>query len=422
MSCRLLSLSALLLSLAGCVSVPVLAEKTAEPEACYQNSCCAHAPSLAFAPHRLRCEGVVAEKTSLLAEAEKHFSEAARQARNAAGEAKGAGQQVLCLSLIDSARVADTRGDLERAQARYAEAVKTCSASFGKDGEEAARARIGLANVRIDSGRIEEANAELQALVETSRQQQNKGLQAAALDALGRAEDRRGEHSKARTLLKQALELRQQVSGERSLDTALTMMHLGDNAMLLHGWNDARGWYLRAQAGIEESQGKRSHYYVSLKTALAASYLRDRRFEALPALYEELLILSRDVYGASSEEYAGTLNDAGAFLYMQHRFAPAFERFRQAAEIRRRTMPGSLLLGWTSLNAAKARLEFDHCGIARPLLLEAQDILRQQKQAGSTDAELPEFGNEFGRVAQLCAARPEPALARSKSGKSGKKR
>lgn len=378
---------------------------------CYRDSCCGQASALAFEPHRLRCEAIAAEKTGLLREADQALGEVLRQARTPAESARRVGQEVLCLALIDAARIADTLGNAGRAISHYAEGVRECAGTYGAASSEVARARVGLANMQIDTGKLTEASAGLQLLLEISRQHENRGVRAAALDAMGRLEDRRDDHSKARALLKQALEIRQQEYGERSIEAGYTMMHLGDNAMMLRGWVDARGWYMRALDVFELAIGKRNRYYVNTKTALAAAFLRDRRYDALPPLYEELLVLSREVFGARSEEYAGTLNDAAAYQYMQKQYAAAFEKFKLAAEIRRQTMPGSMLLGWTDLNAAKTRLEFSHCGLARPLLIEAQDILTLQRQNSSPDAELSDYSAEFARVAKLCAARPEPLIA-----------
>jgi tetratricopeptide (TPR) repeat protein len=409
-----LSISVLAVSvLAGCASPGSTGGATLDgaPGMCYRDSCCGQASALAFTPHRLRCEALAAEKTGLLREAEKGFSEVLRQTRTLPEENRRGAQEVFCLALIDAARVSDTLGDLGRAISYYAEGVRECANTYGAASGEVARARIGLANMQIDTGRLVEASAGLQLLLEISRQHQNRGVRAAALDAMGRLEDRREEHSKARALFKQALDIQNQEFGERSIEAGYTMMHLGDNAMMLRGWVDARGWYMRALDVFELGIGKRNRYYVNTKTALAAAFLRDRRYDALPPLYEDLLILSREVFGARSEEYAGTLNDAAAYQYMQKQYPAAFEKFKLAAEIRRQAMPGSMLLGWTDLNAAKTRLEFNHCGLARPMLIEAQDILTQQRQSSSPDPELAEYSAEFARVAKLCAARPEPISA-----------
>ena len=417
----ILGLTALILGFSGCVSVPVADKAGQEPQDCFGDACCGNAASTSFPPHRLRCEGLAAEKTSLWAQAERLYAEAARQARSAEGSEA---RQVLCLSLIDSARLAHTRGVLAKARDSYVEAVKTCSTVSGAKGDETARARIGLADVLLDSGRAKEARAVLEPLAGGFLRYEDKALRAAALDAFARLEDEAGNHAKARDWLNQALALRQQLFGEHGLEASLTMKHLGDNAMRLHGWNDARGWYLRALVGVEQSLDKRSHPYASVKAALAANYLKDRRYDTLPALYEELIVLGREVYGPASAEFAQALYDSAAFLYTQRRYAQAFERFRQAAEIRRRTMPGSLALGWASLHAAKAKLEIDHCGPAWSFLIEAQDILNHERLAGSETPDLNEFGNEFGRVARFCATKPRPELSKpvgSRGKRSGRR-
>jgi len=409
---------ALVMGMAGCSTSSSKPDQAQGPAGlCFRDSCCSQAASLAFQPHRLRCEALGAEKTALWAEADRNLTESIRLARSATGEQARSGAQVLCLSLIDIARVGDAQGKLERAVNQYDEAVRVCQGAYGDKSPEFARAQVGLANARIDSGRLDEAGAGLQNLLEIARLHEDKELRSAALDAAGRLEDKRGDHSKARSLLKQALELRQQVFGERSIEASHTMVHMGDNAMMLRGWSDARGWYLRAIDVIEQSAGKRNRYYFNAKSALAAAYMRDKRYESLPPVYDDLLKLSRDLFGPQSEEYAGTLNDAAALQYMQKQYAPAFERFRQVVDIRRITMPGSLLLGWTDLNAAKAKLETSSCGPARPYLLEAQDILKRLQT--SKDPELADYVTEYGRVSQLCLARPDayqaaPAKSRKK--------
>jgi len=402
----------ILAMLAACATTPTgesaSSAASSASGACYRDSCCNQPKSLAFPAHRTRCEALGEEKTARLLEADKGFTAAIRQAREVPEDQRRTGRQVLCLALVDSGRAAESLGEVSRAVERYTEATRECANIYGSSSEAGLRAQIGLANALIDGGKLPEASTSLQALLDVAHRHENKSLQAAALDAFGRLEDRRGDHSKARNLLRQALELRQRELGERSVEAGITMIHLGDNAMLLRGWADARGWYDRGLDAIEMGLGKRNRYYFDAKTALVASFLRDRRYEALPPIYTELLNLGRDLYGPLSEEYAGTLNDAAALQYIQRQYAPAYERFVQTADIRRQTMPGSLLLGWTDLNAAKARLEIAHCGTVKPLLVEAQDILVKQKRMSPPEAELPEYGAEFNRVAQLCAAHPEP--------------
>ncbi|WP_018605960.1 tetratricopeptide repeat protein [Uliginosibacterium gangwonense] len=409
---------ALAMGMAGCSTSSTKQEQAQNAGLCFRDSCCNQAPSLAFMPHRLRCEALGAEKMALWAEADRNLTESIRLARAATGEQARSGAQVLCLSLTDIARVGDAQGKLERAVNQYDEAVHVCQGAYGDKSSEFARAQVGLANARIDSGRLNEADVGLQNLLEIARLHEDKELRSAALDAAGRLEDKRGDHSKARSLLKQALELRQQVFGERSIEASHSMVHLGDNAMLLRGWSDARGWYLRAIDVIEQSAGKRNRYYFNAKSALAAAYMHDKRYESLPPVYEDLLKLSRELFGTQSEEYAGTLNDAAALQYMQKQYAPAFDRFRQVVDIRRTTMPGSLLLGWTDLNAAKAKLEISSCGPARPYLQEAQDILK--RQVNSKDPELADYVMEYQRVSQLCLVRPD--ANQTAPGKGRKKR
>ncbi len=374
--------------------------------ACYQPTCCDEAndsAALRFEPHRLNCRAI-----TLTAAGKNSESFAALQSAIALAKAETvqtvAATEVLCFSLNDAAHRANERGDDAESQVLFAANLAACSTRFGANSDTAAQALYGGASQHLKRGRYSVALPQLHRVIAITRSNGNRGLESFATDALGRLKDESGDHAEGQRLLREAIAIKTAVFGAKSKEVAVSYTNLG--ASYVDSGNGALGreWYLRAFDLYAETLGAADVSTLDVGSALAASHLIDGEMKAAEKLYETLLPRFTETYGSTDEHTVAIINDWGAALARQQRYAEALTKFEQAVRIRRVTVPNSIRHGYSALNAAKMKKVSANCAAAEPLRSEARRVANaNMTNAQRSNPEAVQFVKDTLEFEQECA-------------------
>ena len=396
--------------MAGCASPPV-AEKVVQvpPRAvCYQPTCCDDAVALQFEPHRLNCRAI-----ALTAAGKQGESFTALQAAIASAKAetvrKEAATEVLCFALNDAAHRADASGDDAGSRALFDGNLAACKARFGDASDPAAFALWSGASQHVQRGRLDVAQPQVERVISLSRVNGNRGLESFATDALGRIKDMKGDHAEGRRLLQQAIAIKTAVFGANSREVAVSYTNLSVSYGDTNEGATARDWYRRAIAIYSETLGEADDQTLQLATGLAASHLADGELTQAQRLYESLLPKFTLTYGGSDNRTVVLINDWGAALARQQRYAEALVKFEQALAIRRVTIPNSLRHGNSALNAAKMKKVTTTCAAALALRSEAGRVAASMTAAQRREPEVAKLVADIVAFEAECAPRRAPA-------------
>ena len=374
----------LLALMTGCASPPVAETRvgattpttSAMRATCYRPTCCDEARdsvALRFEPHRLNCRAVALTSEDRDGEALTALQTAIALARAETAQ-KLAATEVLCFALNDVAHRADARGDDSVSRTLFDGNLAACTARFGDTSDEAAQALFGGASQHLRRGRYDVARPQFQKVIALSRGNANRGLESFATDALGRLYDERGDHVEARRLLREAIAIKTTVFGARSKELAVSYTNLGASYIDSKEGATGRDWYRKAIALYTETLGTAHTSTLDVESALAASHLGDGETKQAERLYEMLLPKFVQTYGGTDERTVVIINDWGASLARQQRYADALSKFEEALRIRRGTVPNSIRHGYSALNAAKMKKVTSTCAAAELLRGEARRV------------------------------------------------
>jgi len=384
--------------------------------ACYRPTCCDDvndAAALRFEPHRLNCRAI-----ALTAAGKNSESLATLQSAIALAKAETvqtvAATEVLCFTLNDAAHRANELGDDAGSRVLFDGNLAACSNRFGATSDTAAQALYGGATQHLKRGRYSVALPQLQRVIAWSRSNGNRGLESFATDALGRLKDESGDHAEGQRLLREAIAIKTAVFGARSKEVAVSYTNLGASYIETGNGAVGRDWYRRAIDLYTEALGAASISTLDVGSALAASHLADGELKQAEKLYETLLPRFTDTYGNTDEHAVAIINDWGAALARQGRYADALTKFELAVRIRRVTVPNSVRHGYSALNAAKMKKVSANCAAAEPLRSEARRVATANTtNAQQSNAEAVQFVKDTLLFEQECAP-PKQRAARGK--------
>lgn len=414
LSLPLLALSAWL---SGCATPPaadnVNPVASSGQAACYQPGCCNDATALRFEPHRLNCRAIALTAEGKDAEALRAL-QAAVSAAQAETVRREAATEVLCFALNDLAHRADAADDDVRSRNLFDGNLAACKTRFGEGSDAAAQALYGGASQHLRRDRLRVAQPQMQQVIAMARANKNRGLESFATDALGRIHDMLGERDEARRLLQQAIAIKTEVFGARSREVAVSFTNLGASYIETNDGATGRDWYRRAVAVYAEALGANDDKTLHVASSLAASHLADGELKQAERLYEELYPRFVQTYGAKDERTVVIINDWGATLARQERFADALVKFEQALAIRRNTMTNTVRHGYSALNAAKMKKVTTGCVAAQSLRNEAVRVATGMSPERRRDAEVAEFVADVAHFEEECAPRKPAAAAPKK--------
>jgi tetratricopeptide (TPR) repeat protein len=400
--------------LAGCASPPVSQKADVAPTvgqaACYQPNCCKDAASLRFEPHRLNCRAIELREQGKDAEALRALQAAASAAR-AETARREAATEVLCYVLNDLAHRADAAGDDGGSRTLFDDNLAACKRRFGDTSDAAAQALFGGASQHLRRDRLRVALPQMEQVVAMARGNGNRGLESFATDALGRIHDMLGDRAQARRLLQQAIAIKTEVFGARSREVAVSYTNLGASYIETNDGATGRDWYRKAVAIYTETLGAADDKTLNVSSSLAASHLADGELQPAERLYEALYPKFVQTYGATDERTVVIVNDWGAALARQERFADALVKFEQALAVRRGTMANTVRHGNSALNAAKMKKVTTSCAAAQPLRSEATRVAASMSPTQRRDGEVAGFVADVARFEEECAPRRGGAAA-----------
>lgn len=410
----LMPLIALCTLLSGCASPPVAtrpvtgAAAATSRAACYTPDCCDNEAALQFEPHRLNCRAI-----SLTAEGKSAESFVALQSAIAAARAetarKEAATEVLCFALNDAAHRADARDEDGESRVLFDGNLAACRARFGDASVQAAQALYGGASQHLRRDRLDVAQVQVEQVIAMSRANGNRGLESFAIDALGRIKDVKGDRVEGRRLLRQAIEIKTAVFGERSREIAVSCTNLGASYIETGEGATGREWYRRAINLYSEALGEAHDRTLHVASALAASHLADNEFTHAERLYESLYPKFVQTYGGTDERTVAIINDWGATFARQNRYAEALVKFEQSLGIRRGTVPNSLRHGYSALNAAKMKKVTSSCAAALGLRSEAKRVAASMTPEQRRNPEIAELVADVASFEAECAPPQRPA-------------
>ncbi len=228
------------------------------------------------------------------------------------------------------------RGELDRAETLFRQALKIHRELGTFDAQEGLRVRNNLAICRRGQGDLEEAETLLREVLHSQRlslREPHADI-AAAVNNLARVVRARGDLDEAEALYRQALNQRLAVFGKHHPETAQSYNNIG-----------------------------------------ALRYFR-KDFDGASEYFETAFRIWRNFFGGDHPRLCAALSNLGSLRRKQGRFAEAEEFFRQAAEMEARLhgadhpRVSKALYRWADL-----RLETDNAATAVPLLERSLEIL-----------------------------------------------
>ena len=282
--------------------------------------------------------------------------------------------------------------------------LAACKSRFGDSSDTAAFALWSGASQHINHDRLDVAKPQIERVIALSRSNGNRGLESFATDALGRIKDMQGDRVEGRRLLQQAITLKTAVFGARSREVATSYSNMGASYIEGNDGTTARDWYRRAVAIYTELLGPTDEQTLRTSAGLASSHLADGELTQAAAMFEALLPRFTQTYGATDNRTVVLLNDWGAALARQEKYAEALGKFEQSLAIRRSTLRNSVRHGNSALNAAKMKKIISSCAAAEPLRQEARAVASaNMTQANKSDPDVVQFVTAVTAFEQECA-------------------
>ena len=397
---------------------------------CYQPVCCNDSTALQFEAHRLNCQSIAEKKQGKTSESLTSLNAAIQAAQQAQSTQKEASNEVLCYALNDAGHRANATDNSHNSKSSnlqsdkkslgyFIDSYKACKTRFGENSDAAAQSLYSIANHHLANNRFAEAKPMMQQAQELSKANGNKGLESFATDALGRIADMEGDFANGKNLLRQAIELKKLVFGERSSEMAVSFTNMGASYIESKDGATGREWYRRAVSIYSDLFGEADDRTLSVAAALATSHLYDGELVKADSQYAQLVPKFTQTYGATVERTVSLINDWGAVLTRQERYPEALIKFEQALQIRRKTVPNSLLHGFTALNTAKIQKILSSCDDKKTiaLRLESNEIGLKLLQTKLTSRlqyeEAKEFSDDIQAFNQDCINAPT-SLKRTK--------
>ena len=210
-------------------------------------------------------------------------------------------------------------------------------------------------------------------------------LQANLLDELGQICLRLGLLEDSEELTREALQLRLEAFGRRSLEVALSFHSLGD----LHfrrGEFEQAAVHLRQALQLHRTCPIGTHTDVATAANDLAVILRNTgETQEAERLHREALHLRRSA-GDGSPAVAESLNNLAGILLERGEFPAADQALSEALVIRRRVLgEGALATGQTFANLAQARWGLQDLDGAQAHLERAEAVFRELRAQGLND-------------------------------------
>ncbi len=224
------------------------------------------------------------------------------------------------------ARYQDAHASLERA-------LKIWEDIFGPGYHKIAGGLITLADLLMKEGRYAEARAALERALSIAREiDEEHGLVATSVGALGAVEYRLGKYDAAEQQYRRALAIFEKVLGPSHLKVAQSLTRLGTALTAVGRYAEAEAVFDRALR-IEEAMGEDHLSLANLLNNLGILYREQERFEEAERVYLRALHLKEKMFGTENPELVTSLLNLGQ-LYL----SPLVARSAEAKPVTERAL------------------------------------------------------------------------------------
>jgi tetratricopeptide (TPR) repeat protein len=211
------------------------------------------------------------------------------------------GHPEIARSLEAIARVVERQGRWAEADSIYRKAIDSWSTLYGDDHTQIATIRVNQANLRYFEGDFDAAAEAYREGIRIWRAGGERGLLGTAIRNLAVIDRERGDYASADTLLSEALELRRELSGERSSAVAEVYSSLAGLRNRQGRYAEAEDHARAALALYEELLEPGHRLTLNAGLELAEALVQQGRYDqAVPLLR------------TTRQEFAQSLNEADA--------------------------------------------------------------------------------------------------------------
>ncbi|MEJ7598211.1 MAG: tetratricopeptide repeat protein [Kofleriaceae bacterium] len=306
-------------------------------------------------------------------------------------------------------------GELDQAWTLRSRALALVERVQGKQSANAADARVGLANIRLEQGNSAEAIAEFTRVVAIRRAlaPDHRDLPD-DLRNLGEAHRRHGNLDEALSHFQQALSLREAALGPTAPAVAESLTDVARVLERRGQLEEARRLIERALQ-IRETAHGRDHFDVATTLSTLATIVESQGdFAAARRHYERSLAIRERVLGPDHHDLSSTLNNLGDLLGKQRKYAEAKPYFERALRLSESKLgPTAPRLAAPLHNLAELyRLE-GNCTKALPLYTRALGIWEASLKPGHPNLAHPLTGIGRCKVHLRAAAEAVPLLERA---------
>jgi serine/threonine-protein kinase len=268
--------------------------------------------------------------------------------RHKAGVAILALLAILAVAMtVQSARIARERDRANREAATAEAATQSLVAMFEVADPGKTRGNVITARELLDQG-AEKVVRELK---------NQPAVQAKLLDTIGQLYENIGLHNRAQLLLVEALKLRRETLGNKSLDVATTLNHLGEVTRLKGDYAGSEPLFREALTLRRKLLGA-EHKDVAESLNKLGHLLVDRgNFSEAESSLREALAMRRKLLGDESAEVAESIYSLGKLMRNTGKYHDAEILFRQALDLRRKLYGADHPLVADSLNTLVAVLQ-----------------------------------------------------------------
>ncbi len=372
-------------------------------------------------PEVIRCRTLLAYLDYQLGD----WQAAAAGFEEARAAARAHGDAFLLSRVLDyAAELEQARGDLDRAEADYGEALALRRRLKGEDHPESVQLHSKLISLRARR-QPAAAAVELRQVIARQRNLYGGGphpLLAVTLNNLGLLVLDEGRVAEAEALFEEALAMARTVYGRSHPTVAAILNNLGQAASQRGDLAAAEEAYQEAMAVSLEEKGERDPAYALMASNLGMAKMARGALDEAGALFERALALTRETVGAEHPQNLAILNNLGQRAMAEQRTGDARELYRQAAAVGRRPDGGSLPeLPTVLLNLGEVEFKLGLTEEARATFEETAKLAGGSLVGVHAAAYLARLELDRGRPAPALAwaERALPALERAGAGEEG---
>lgn len=241
-------------------------------------------------------------------------------------------------SLDALARLAEARGEMDRARALFQDVLEARERGFGPESEEFAAALYEMGRFQLELGESEAREVFARAVaIRRGNPDTPEGEFLRSLEGLASSLRRDGQSDSAATVLEDVLTEKIRVHGPDHLSVASTLNNLGAAYYTSGQLDRAEGRFLESVALRERLTSPDHPAVLVVKNNLALTRSGLGRYEEAEALYREIIRI-RQERGDAPITYASPLHNLGLVLTRLDRPQDAIDTFQEAVAVRREAL------------------------------------------------------------------------------------